>query len=181
MDSRLSNQPVVIDNGSGLIKTGFAGGNVPRATFRSCVGRLKHSRAMPGGVFQGLDYCIGAKAEEHRGALTLTYPMEHGVVHDWNDMEKLWQYVYSKDNLSVNSEDHAVLLTEAPLNPYSNREKSAELFFENFNVPALYLAIQAILSLYASGRTTGVVLDCGDGVTHAVPVYEGNLMWYDVA
>ena len=66
-----------------------------------------------------------------------------------------------------------MLLTEAPLNPFSNREKAGELFFEKFNVPALYVALQAIVSLYASGRTTGVVLDCGDGVTHSVPVYEG--------
>ena len=71
---------------------------------------------------------------------------------------------------------HPVLLTEAPLNPTKNREKAAELFFENFNVPALFISIQAVLSLYASGRTTGVVLDSGDGVTHAVPIYEGFAM-----
>jgi centractin len=128
---------------------------------------------MPGGAFQGGDYFVGPKLEEHRGALLLSHPMEHGIVQNWNDMEKIWSYVYDKDNLNVNSEDHAVLLTEAPLNPYENREKSAELFFEKFNVPALYVELQAILSLYASGRTTGIVLDCGDGVTHTVPVYEG--------
>lgn len=95
------------------------------------------------------------------------------MVQDWNDMERVWSYLYSKDNLNVNSEEHAVLLTEAPLNPYAHRQQAAEIFFEKFNVPALYVAVQAILSLYASGRTTGVVLDCGDGVTQAVPVYEG--------
>jgi centractin len=66
-----------------------------------------------------------------------------------------------------------VLLTEAPLNPTKNREKAAEIFFDGLNVPALYCSMQAILSLYASGRTSGIVLDSGDGVTHAVPVYEG--------
>jgi len=176
LSGRLANQPIVIDNGSGLLKAGFAGGNAPRSTFLSCVGRVKHStRAMPGGAFQGGDYFVGPKVEEHRGALLLSHPMEHGVVHNWSDMEKIWSYIYDKDNLNVNSEDHAVLLTEAPLNPYENREKSAELFFEKFNVPALYVELQAILSLYASGRTTGIVLDCGDGVTHTVPVYEGML------
>lgn len=69
-----------------------------------------------------------------------------------------------------------MLLTEAPLNPRKNREKAAEIFFETFNVPALFISMQAVLSLYASGRTTGIVLDSGDGVTHTVPVYEGFAM-----
>lgn len=71
---------------------------------------------------------------------------------------------------------HPVLLTEPPLNPRSNRDTAAQLLFETFNVPAIYTSIQAVLSLYASGRTTGVVLDAGDGVSHAVPVYEGFAM-----
>lgn len=69
-----------------------------------------------------------------------------------------------------------MLLTEPPLNPRSNRDTAAQILFETFNVPALFTSIQAVLSLYASGRTTGVVLDAGDGVSHAVPVYEGFAM-----
>lgn len=167
------NQPIVIDNGSGVLKAGFAGNDKPRITFRSIVGRIKHVRVIPGGALEGSDIFIGSRADDYRGALSLAYPIEHGVVQNWSDMERLWSYVYSKDNLNVPSEDHAVLLTEAPLNPLSNREKTAEIFFESFNVPALFCSMQAILSLYASGRTSGVVLDCGDGVTHVVPVYEG--------
>mmetsp|Transcript_13433 Transcript_13433/g.22419 ORF Transcript_13433/g.22419 Transcript_13433/m.22419 type:complete len:389 (+) Transcript_13433:91-1257(+) len=166
-------QPIVIDNGSGVIKAGFAGADKPLIVYRSCVGRPKHFRVMPGGALEGSDIFIGSKAEEHRGALTLSYAMDNGIVQNWSDMEKLWSYIYSRDNLNVVSEDHSVLLTEAPLNPFSNREKSAEIFFEVLHVPALFCSIQAILSLYASGRTTGIVLDSGDGVTHVVPVYEG--------
>lgn len=70
-------------------------------------------------------------------------------------------------------EEHPVLLTEAPLNPKANREKTYQLMFETFNTPAAYVSMQAQLALCASGRGTGVVLDCGGGVTHAVPVYEG--------
>ena len=72
------------------------------------------------------------------------------------------------------------MLTEAPLNPRRNRDEAARVLFETFNVPALYFSVQAVLSLYASGRTTGVVLDAGDGVTHAVPVYEGFAMTHAI-
>lgn len=168
-----ANQPIVIDNGSGVLKAGFAGGDKPRVVFRSCVGRIKHTRVMPGGSLEGNEVFIGSKAEEHRGALKLSYPIESGIVQNWSDMERIWQYVYSRDNLNVISENHAVLLTEAALNPLRNREKAAEIFFEGLNVPALFCSIQAVLSLYASGRTTGLVLDSGDGVSHVVPVYEG--------
>ncbi len=57
------------------------------------------------------------------------------------------------------------MLTEAPLNPKANREKMQQIMFEKFEVPALYVAIQAVLALYASGRTTGIVLDAGDGTS----------------
>ena len=74
-----------------------------------------------------------------------------------------------------------MLLTEAPLNPRKNREKAAEVFFETLGAPALYLSMQAVLSLYSTGRTTGAVLDSGDGVTHAVPVCEGFALPHSLA
>jgi len=122
------------------------------------------------GALEG-DLFVGKKADDIRGLLKVKYPMEHGIVKDWNGMEAIWNYTYSE--LKCQSEEHPVLLTEAPLNPTKNREKAAELFFETFNVPALFVSIQAVLSLYASGRVTGVVLDSGDGVSHSVPIYEG--------
>ncbi|TKA76937.1 Actin-like protein [Friedmanniomyces simplex] len=166
----LHNTPIVIDNGSGTIRAGYAGEDVPKCIFPSYVGRPKHTRVLAGGL-EG-DVFIGNRAQEHRGLLKLRYPLEHGVVTDWDDMERIWQYIYT-DELKTLSEEHPVLLTEAPLNPRSNRDTAAQILFETFNVPALYTSIQAVLSLYASGRTTGVVLDAGDGVSHAVPVYEG--------
>lgn len=174
----IANQPVVIDNGSGIVKAGFAGDVVPKHHFPNFIGRPKHVRVMEGAL-EG-DLFLGPEAEEHRGLLTIRYPMEHGIVRDWDDMERIWQYIYSKDQLQTFSEEHPVLLTEAPLNPRKNREKAAEIFFETFNVPALYMSMQAVLSLYASGRTTGVVLDVGDGVAHSVPIYEGYAMPHSV-
>ncbi|EGD77023.1 beta-centractin [Salpingoeca rosetta] len=164
----LQNPPVVIDNGSGIIKAGFAADQLPK-TIPAYVGRVKHERVMAGTLEEEF---IGQKAKEHRGLLKLNYPMEHGIVNDEADMKKIWNHVYQK-LLNVQPEEHPVLLTEAPLNPRRNREWAAETFFEALGVPALFISMQAVLSLYASGNTTGVVLDCGDGVTHAVPVYEG--------
>ncbi|CDJ38972.1 actin, putative [Eimeria tenella] len=165
----IANQPLVIDNGTGLLKTGFAGDDTPKAICPTFVGRPKHKRVMAGAA-EG-DVFVGPKAEAMRGLLRLRYPMRHGIVEDWLDMETLWGFVFS--NLNVNSEEHPVLLTESALNPRRQREKAAEIFFETFNSPALFFSAQPILALYSSGRTTGLVLDCGAGVSHAVPVVEG--------
>ena len=169
-----TNQPIVIDNGTGVIKAGFAGGEAPSCVFSSVVGRTRHPRVMlnTSSELEG-DVFLGSTVDSHRGVMRLSWPMEHGIVTEWADMERVWEHVYSKHQLGVSKEEHPVLLTEAPLNPRRNRDRMGECFFEQFGVPALYVSPQATLALYASGRTTGVVLDSGDGVTHCVPVYEG--------
>ncbi|KAI8799760.1 gamma-actin [Cladochytrium replicatum] len=168
---------VVIDNGSGMCKAGFANEDAPRAVFPSIVGRLKHYSLMGG--FGGNDTFIGNEAQAKRGILSLRYPIDHGIVTNWDDMEKIWHHTFDNE-LRAAPEEHPILLTEAPLNPKSNREKMMQIMFETFKVPAFFVQVQAVLSLYASGRTTGIVLDSGDGVSHTVPIYEGYSLQHAV-
>ncbi len=161
---------IIIDNGSGTIKASFSGDVTPQNVFPCVLGRPKQSGLMVG-MGQKDDSYVGGEAFS-RSDLILKYPIERGIVSNWDDMEKMWHHTFFNE-LRVTPEKHPILLTEAPLNPKANREKMTEMMFETFKVPAMYVAVQAVLSLYATGRTTGAVLDCGDGVSHSVPVSDG--------
>jgi actin-related protein len=164
------NPHIIIDNGSGYLKGGFSGEDGPKTKFPCIVGRPKQANAMCGA--DNKDIFIGSEAEAKRGILTLKYPIGHGIIENWDDMKSIWEHCF-RNELRVDPAEHKVLLTEAPMNPKINRERMITMMFEDFNVPATYIAIQAVLSLYSAGKFTGDVLDSGDGVTHLVPVYDG--------
>lgn len=163
--------PLVIDMGSGWCKVGFAGAAGPCAFFPSVVGVPRHPGIMVGELAQNGPF-VGDEALRRRGVCRLKYPVEHCMVTNWDDVETMYKHVFYE--LRAAPEDHPVLLTEGTLNPKFSREKLTQLMFEKFNVPAMYLVTQAVLALYATGRTTGLVVESGDGVSWVTPVVEGS-------
>ena len=160
----------VVDNGSGQVKAGMAYLPTPSIVLASVVGTPKYRSAMPWIVPNGCEF-VGGQALRKQGVLNIRYPIKHGVVTDWEQMEKIWDRVYMLSG--ADSRSHPLLMTDAPLNPKINREKMAELAFEGFGVPSMFIEVQGVLALYAAAKTSGVVLDSGDGVTHTMPVWEG--------
>jgi len=163
---------LVVDNGTGFVKVGYAGSNFPEHVFPSLVGRpiLRAEERQGDAVIK--DIMVGTEAAALRNYLQVTQPMEHGIVKNWEDMKILWDYTFD-EKLQVDTKGRKVLLTEPPMNPKANRQKMCQVMFEEYGFGGVYVAIQAVLTLYAQGLTTGVVVDSGDGVTHIVPVYDG--------
>lgn len=167
-----------MDNGSAIMKAGFADDDAPRVVFPAIVGRPRHT-----GVMSGMgqkDAYIGDEAVAKIDILTLKRPIEHGIVSNWDDMEMVWHHTFYNE-LRVAPEEHPVLITEAPKNPLTNREKMTQIMFETFNVPALHVAIPAVLSLLSIGKTTGIVMDSGDCVSQIVPIYESDVLHHAIS
>ncbi|ODV59476.1 actin-related protein 3 [Ascoidea rubescens DSM 1968] len=207
---------VVMDNGTGLTKLGFAGNDAPSFVFPTAIATNSNfsgkpsaplnrpRRSGPSGSgasainsnlsnnnvalkrgMEDLDFYIGDEALEACNGpnYSLSYPIKHGQIENWDHMERFWENSIFK-YLRCEPEDHYFLLTEPPLNPPENRENTAEIMFESFNCAGLYIAVQAVLALAASWTSskvqnrvlTGTVIDSGDGVTHVIPVAEGYVI-----
>ncbi|EPS68068.1 hypothetical protein M569_06702 [Genlisea aurea] len=193
MDLVTSRPAVVIDNGTGYTKMGFAGNVEPCFILPTVVAvndsSVNQSRSSRGnnwltqyvtGVMADLDFYIGEEAlfkSKSNSTFHLTYPIKNGQIDDWDAMERFWQQCIF-NYLRCDPEDHYFLLTESPLTPPESREYTGEIMFETFNVPGLYIAVQPVLALAAGYTTskcemTGVVIDVGDGASHVVPVADG--------
>nr|BAB85862.1 actin-related protein hArpM2 [Homo sapiens] len=166
----LDSPAVIFDNGSGFCKAGLSGEFGPRHMVSSIVGHLKFQA--PSAEANQKKYFVGEEALYKQEALQLHSPFERGLITGWDDVERLWKHLFEWE-LGVKPSDQPLLATEPSLNPRENREKMAEVMFENFGVPAFYLSDQAVLALYASACVTGLVVDSGDAVTCTVPIFEG--------
>jgi actin-related protein len=154
---------LIVNNSPSMCKAGFVSNDAPWVIFPSILGCPK-----PQGMMVGMDQkdsYMDNGVQRKRGILTLKYPIHkiHSIATNWKNMEKIWHRNFYK--LHVASEVYPVLLTKSSLNLMANHE--------NFNTPATYVAIQAVLSLYAPGPTTGIVMDSGDRLTHTVSIYKG--------
>ncbi|KIJ41966.1 hypothetical protein M422DRAFT_209110 [Sphaerobolus stellatus SS14] len=190
--------PIVCDNGTGYSKIGFAGNSDPSFVFPTAIATRDSATsssargpplpAKPGHLaskrgIEDLDFYIGDEALANSKTYGVHYPIRHGMIDNWDLMERYWEQCIFK-YLRAEPEDHYFLLTEPPLNAPENRENTAEIFFESFNIKGLYIAVQAVLALAASwtsnkvaSRTlTGTVIDSGDGVTHVIPCAEGYVI-----
>ena len=195
----MDKQAVVIDNGTGFTKMGYAGNLDPDFVIPTAIADLDKKSTLGVSIKNDeYDYYIGEQAinqaktsKKHK----LTYPMQDGIIESWDLMEKYWhQSIYGY--LKCDPQEHNFVLTEPPMNPPENRESIAEIFFETFNVPGLYIGVQAVFALLGCSKThedineeedgkmdkdqkaaidslTGVVVDSGDGVTHIVPICDG--------
>jgi len=152
---------VVLDNGSHRIKSGFSGEKTCCCVFNNVIGYGKTK-----------DSYVGEDAMSRRDILDISCPLQYGVVSNWDNMEKIWDSMF-KQYLRVDSNEQGVLITEPPFNPKSNREKIANVMFEQFSIPDLQVVNPCQLVLYASGRTTGAVIDIGESVTSIIAFYEG--------
>jgi len=164
---------IVCDNGTGFVKCGYAGSNFPAYIFPSMVGRPIIRAVNKIGDIEVKDLMVGDEASQLRALLEVNYPMENGIVRSWEDMCHVWDYTFGPKKMNIDPHNTKILLTEPPMNPLKNREKMIEVMFEKYGFDSTYIAIQAVLTLYAQGLISGVVIDSGDGVTHICPVYEG--------
>lgn len=180
---------IVVDCGSSLTKIGYAGDDQPRASYPSAVGVTYEGNSQQvgeGAVTAGDSMEIDH--EPHAGTrkfsvgteqlivrkdnLEIRSPLEDGLIQDWELVESLWTFGMA-NRLRANPKEHPILLVEPSFNTRENREKMTELMFEKYETPALFVSKDAVLSCFASGRSSGLVLDSGGGKTSVVPVYDG--------
>lgn len=165
----------MLDNGSGTIKCGIAGMSEPLGFLPTVVGRPLYRSVLP--MMDAGRVYVGEEAKKKKGVLSLEYPIEHGMVTNWGDMESVWHHTFYNE-LRIDPCVRPVVLAEHVLAPHETREKAAEIMFEKFGVPAFFAASQAALALHSLGLTTGLVADVGAGTVQTAAVVRGEVLGY---
>ena len=166
-------QCVIFDSGSSMTRLGFTGETAPMV-LPTVVGKLRY----PHLALQGEDpnrIYVGDEGQQRRGILAPKYPVEFGIVINWEYMEAIWRYAFYSV-LAVDPSEHGVIVTEPVLNPVANRERLFEVFFDTFGVKELAVEVRQVLAMKQSGRMTGALFHCGDRVTHCVPIASGFII-----
>ncbi|KAG9144413.1 hypothetical protein Leryth_017539 [Lithospermum erythrorhizon] len=184
---------IVIELGSHTCKAGYAGEDAPKAVFPSVVGSIdlmdiddannsENSGSAPEPKAKGKNKLyVGNQAMGfRRDHMEVLSPLKDGIVADWEIAENIWDHTF-KECLLIDPKEHPMLLAEPCSNTQQQREKAAEIMFEKYQVPALFLAKNAVLTSFASGRATSLVVDSGGGSTAIVPVHDGFVLQKAVA
>eukprot|EP00922_Rhytidocystis_sp_ex-Travisia-forbesii_P020103 GHVS01029637.1.p1 GENE.GHVS01029637.1~~GHVS01029637.1.p1 ORF type:complete len:441 (+),score=56.83 GHVS01029637.1:40-1323(+) len=159
---------ILIDNGSGYMKAGFATDVLPTVVFPTIVGRPRRRFV----ELYGGQPLVGEEAMAERHHMSFSHPIDHGHIDDWIEMEEVWTHLFKRLGVE-NAKNNPVLLTEPPLCSQVHREHMAEIMLEVYEAPEINISCQGLMGIYATGRTTGFVLDIGEGITQCVPVFDG--------
>ncbi|RLN67071.1 hypothetical protein BBP00_00001861 [Phytophthora kernoviae] len=173
-------EAIVLDNGSGCLKAGFSGEDTPRTTFPACTGRVKNPEWFASQApnwkaeLRDRDMFVGTECQLYRDFLELSNPLNRGVVEDWEALERMWEFVFTQE-MKVDPETAAlpILCISSPAGSKKQQERMAQIMFESQKVCGFYFMQQCVLSLFASGRTRGLVVEVGHGSSHAIPIFEG--------
>jgi actin, other eukaryote len=164
-------EQVIMDIGSGTLKAGVASDDEPKCKCPMLVGTPISTAAMVGMEVKDAYYCH--EAVDKYKYLNITNPVQKGIVTDMDLLADILRKEVFSNQLRIDPAEHRMILSEPPVNSKKAREELVQILMEEFDVPKVYLGKQAVLALFATGRTTGTVLDSGHGSTHAVPIFEG--------
>ena len=167
---------VVIDNGTGFIKAGFSGQDLPRINIPTAVGEFVESvdQTLNNGgeeATENISHKVGNAAYQNKDTHTIFEPIKRGIIEDWDKMEIIWDHCFNE--LSLEPKNVNVLMTDSPFNTKANRTKMAELMFEKFKVKSFQVMNTAALSMYSTGKVSGLIAESGEGLTYTVPIFEG--------
>ena len=175
MDSNtFSKTPIIIDIGTSTIKAGLSGQEKPSLIFPNYFGEMKYSKSVGFWKEDDKKQIVGNDCNKYFGVVKLKYPLSHGIFNNKEDINPIFEYIYSNLDMSITEiKEHPVLIAEPLLNPQENRKDIAKVLFDTYKIENLFFASQPILSLFSTSSTSGAVLESGDGVTQSCIIYEG--------